>query len=101
MDFDKPVRKNTHCYDHYCIRMEEMRQSVRIMRQCIDKLRRPDGKGPVMYQDNKIVPPRRGEMKRSMEGLIQSLKPYPGGFHLPPGEVFAAVGGPKGEFGVY
>jgi len=101
MDFDIPVGRNGDCYDRYCIRMEEMRQSIRIMRQCIDKLRRPDGKGPVMYQDNKIVPPRRGEMKRSMEALIHHFKLYTEGFHVPAGEVYAAVEAPKGEFGVY
>jgi NADH-quinone oxidoreductase subunit D len=101
MDFDIPVGKNGDCYDRYCIRMEEMRQAVRIMRQCIDKLRRPDGKGPVMYQDNKIAPPRRGEMKRSMEALIHHFKLYTEGFHVPAGEVYAAVEAPKGEFGVY
>jgi NADH-quinone oxidoreductase subunit D len=101
MDFDIPVGKNGDCYDRYCIRMEEMRQSIRIMRQCIDKLRRPEGKGPVMYQDNKIAPPRRGEMKRSMEALIHHFKLYTEGFHVPAGEVYAAVEAPKGEFGVY
>jgi NADH-quinone oxidoreductase subunit D len=101
MDFDIPVGKNGDCYDRYCIRMEEMRQSVRIMRQCIDKLRRPDGQGPVIYQDNKISPPRRGEMKRSMEALIHHFKLYTEGFHVPAGEVYAAVEAPKGEFGVY
>jgi len=101
MEFDIPVGKNGDCYDRYCIRMEEMRQSTRVMRQCIDKLRQPDGKGPVMYQDNKIVPPRRGEMKRSMEALIHHFKLYTEGFHVPAGEVYAAVEAPKGEFGVY
>jgi NADH-quinone oxidoreductase subunit D len=101
MDFDIPVGKNGDCYDRYCIRMEEMRQAVRIMRQCIDKLRQPDGKGPVMYQDNKIVPPRRDEMKRSMEALIHHFKLYTEGFKVPAGEVYAAVEAPKGEFGVY
>ena len=101
MEFDIPVGKNGDCYDRYCIRMEEMRQAIRIMRQCVDKLRQPDGKGPVMYQDNKIVPPRRGEMKRSMEALIHHFKLYTEGFHVPAGEVYAAVEAPKGEFGVY
>jgi NADH-quinone oxidoreductase subunit D len=101
IDFDIPVGKNGDCYDRYCIRMEEMRQSVRIMRQCIDKLRHPDGQGPVIYQDNKISPPRRGEMKRSMEALIHHFKLYTEGFHVPAGEVYAAVEAPKGEFGVY
>src|SRR5207245_8096386 len=67
MDFDIPVGKNGDCYDRYCIRMEELRQSVRIMKQCIEKLREPEGQGLVAVEDNKIFPPRRGEMKRSME----------------------------------
>jgi NADH-quinone oxidoreductase subunit D len=67
MDFDIPIGKNGDCYDRYLIRMEEMRQSVGIMKQCIEKLRAKDGQGPVIVQDNKIAPPRRGEMKRSME----------------------------------
>src|SRR5579859_245120 len=101
MDFDVPIGKNGDCWDRYCIRMEEMRQSVRIMKQCIQKLRAPDGQGPVVVQDNKIAPPRRGEMKRSMEALIHHFKLYTEGVHVPPGEVYAAVEAPKGEFGVY
>jgi NADH-quinone oxidoreductase subunit D len=101
MDFDIPVGKNGDCYDRYCIRMEEMRQSVRIMKQCIAKLRAPDGQGPVVIDDNKITPPRRGEMKKSMEALIHHFKLYTEGFHVPAGEVYAAVEAPKGEFGVY
>jgi NADH-quinone oxidoreductase subunit D len=101
MDFDIPVGKNGDCYDRYCIRMEEMRQSVRIMRQCIEKLRAADGQGPVAVEDNKIFPPRRSEMKRSMEALIHHFKLYTEGFHVPAGEVYAAVEAPKGEFGVY
>ena len=101
MDFDVPIGKNGDCYDRYLIRMEEMRQSVRIMRQCIAKLRAPDGQGPVAVQDNKIFPPRRGEMKRSMEALIHHFKLYTEGFRVPAGEVYAAVEAPKGEFGVY
>jgi NADH-quinone oxidoreductase subunit D len=101
MDFDIPIGKNGDCYDRYCIRMEEMRQSVRIMRQCIQKLRAPDGQGPVVVADNKIAPPRRGEMKRSMEALIHHFKLYTEGVHVPAGEVYAAVEAPKGEFGVY
>src|SRR3954463_15714958 len=81
--------------------MEEMRQSVRIMKQCIAKLRAPDGQGPVLIDDNKIAPPRRGEMKRSMEALIHHFKLYTEGFHTPAGEVYACVEAPKGEFGVY
>jgi NADH-quinone oxidoreductase subunit D len=101
MDFDIPTGRNGDCYDRYCIRMEEMRQSVRIMKQCIHKLRSPDGAGPVSVQDNKIVPPRRGEMKRSMEALIHHFKLFTEGFHVPAGEVYVAVEAPKGEFGVY
>ena len=101
LDFDIPVGKNGDCYDRYCIRMEEMRQSVRIMKQCIEKLRAPEGQGPVAVDDNKIVPPQRGEMKRSMEALIHHFKLYTEGFHVPAGEVYAAVEAPKGEFGVY
>ena len=101
MDFDIPIGKNGDCYDRYCIRMEEMRQSVRIMKQCIEKLRAADGQGPVAVEDNKIFPPRRSEMKRSMEALIHHFKLYTEGFHVPAGEVYVAVEAPKGEFGVY
>jgi NADH-quinone oxidoreductase subunit D len=101
LDFDIPVGKNGDCFDRYCIRMEEMRQSVRIMKQCIAKLREPAGQGPVSLADNKIVPPRREEMKRSMEALIHHFKLYTEGYHVPAGEVYAAVEAPKGEFGVY
>ena len=94
-----PVGKNGDCYDRYCIRMEEMRQSVRIMKQCIAKLRTTPG--PVTVEDNKIVPPKRGEMKRSMEALIHHFKLYTEGYHVPAGEVYAAVEAPKGEFGVF
>ena len=101
LDFDIPVGKNGDNYDRYCIRMEEMRQSVRIMKQCLEQLRSPGGQGPVKIMDNKIVPPKRGEMKRSMEALIHHFKLYTEGFHVPAGEVYAAVEAPKGEFGVY
>jgi NADH-quinone oxidoreductase subunit D len=102
MQFDIPIGKNGDCYDRYLIRMEEMRQSVRIMKQCIAKLRAEDGQGPVTVHDNnKIVPPRRAEMKRSMEALIHHFKLYTEGYHVPAGEVYAAVEAPKGEFGVY
>ncbi len=101
MDFDIPIGKNGDCYDRYLIRMEEMRQSVRIMRQCIEKLRADDGGGPVMSTDAKVAPPRRGEMKRSMEAHIHHFKLYTEGLHVPAGEVYAAVEAPKGEFGVY
>ncbi len=101
MDFDIPVGKNGDCYDRYLVRMEEMRQSIKIMKQCIKKLRQPSGKGPVVVEDNKIVPPRRAEMKRSMEALIHHFKLYTEGYHVPAGEAYAAVEAPKGEFGVY
>jgi NADH-quinone oxidoreductase subunit D len=99
MDFDIPIGKNGDCYDRYHIRMEEMRQSTRIMLQCLDRLDKE--RGPVSTKDNKIVPPTRGEMKRSMEALIHHFKLYTEGFHVPAGEVYAAVEAPKGEFGVY
>ncbi|MBX9822776.1 NADH-quinone oxidoreductase subunit D [Afipia birgiae] len=101
MDFDIPIGKNGDCYDRYCIRMEEMRQSVRIMKQCIEKLRAPEGQGPVVVEDNKIAPPKRSEMKRSMEALIHHFKLYTEGVRVPAGEVYAAVEAPKGEFGVF
>ena len=101
MDFDIPIGKNGDCYDRYCIRVEEMRQSIKIMQQCITKLREPAGQGPVSIVDNKIVPPKRGQMKQSMEALIHHFKLYTEGFHVPAGEVYAAVEAPKGEFGVY
>jgi len=79
--------------------MEEMRQSLRIMRQCCALLRQTPG--PVLTLDNKVAPPRRAEMKQSMEALIHHFKLYSEGFHVPQGEVYAAVEAPKGEFGVY
>jgi NADH-quinone oxidoreductase subunit D len=101
LDFDIPIGKNGDNYDRYCIRMEEMRQSIRIMKQCLERLNSRDGQGPVHVADHKIVPPRREEMKRSMEALIHHFKLYTEGFKVPPGEVYAAVEAPKGEFGVY
>ncbi|HEV7255628.1 MAG TPA: NADH-quinone oxidoreductase subunit D [Mesorhizobium sp.] len=101
MDFDIPVGKNGDCYDRYLIRMEEMRQSARIMRQCVEKLSGPDKIGPVSNLDGKVVPPKRAQMKRSMEALIHHFKLYTEGFRVPAGEVYAAVEAPKGEFGVY
>ena len=97
LDFDIPVGKNGDCFDRYLVRIEEMRQSVRIMRQCLQKM--PDG--PVRTDDQKVVPPSRSEMKRSMEALIHHFKLYTEGFHVPPGETYAAVEAPKGEFAVY
>jgi NADH-quinone oxidoreductase subunit D len=101
MEFDIPVGRHGDNYDRQVIRMEEMRQSVRIMKQCIEKLSGAGGQGPVSAIDNKIVPPSRAEMKRSMEALIHHFKLYTEGFHVPAGEVYAAVEAPKGEFGVY
>ncbi|RUV19458.1 NADH-quinone oxidoreductase subunit D [Mesorhizobium sp. M7A.F.Ca.MR.245.00.0.0] len=101
MDFDIPVGKNGDCYDRYLVRMEEMRQSVRIMKQCLEKLRSPEGQGPVALPNQKITPPRRATMKRSMEATIQHFKLYTEGHRVPAGEVYAAVEAPKGEFGVY
>lgn len=100
-DFDIPIGKNGDCYDRYLIRMEEMRQSVSIMKQAIALLNSAEGKGPVSVTDNKVVPPKRGEMKRSMEALIHHFKLYTEGYKVPEGEVYAAVEAPKGEFGVY
>ncbi|VEJ45399.1 NADH-quinone oxidoreductase subunit D [Bartonella vinsonii] len=101
MEFDIPVGKNSDCYDRYLIRMEEMRQSAKIMRQCVERLLSTEKSGPVSSLDRKIVPPKRSEMKSSMEALIHHFKLYTEGFHTPPGEVYVAVEAPKGEFGVY
>ena len=101
LDFDIPVGKNGDNYDRQVIRMEEMRQSVRIMRQCLDRLRSSEGQGPVAARDGKVVPPPRAYMKRSMEAVIHHFKLYTEGFHVPPGEIYACVEAPKGEFGVY
>jgi NADH-quinone oxidoreductase subunit D len=97
LDFQIPVGKNGDCYDRYCMRMEEMRQAVKIIKQCIEKM----PSGPVVTADHKISPPRRAEMKTSMEALIHHFKLYTEGFHVPAGEAYAAVEAPKGEFGVY
>jgi len=101
MEFDVPVGKNGDNYDRYLIRMIEMRQATRIMKQCVEKLSSAENAGPVSIVDNKIVPPKRAEMKRSMEALIHHFKLYTEGYHVPEGEVYAAVEAPKGEFGVY
>jgi NADH-quinone oxidoreductase subunit D len=101
MDFDIPVGKNCDNYDRQVIRMEEMRQSTKIMRQCVGKLMAATGQGPVVSGQGKVVPPTRAEMKHSMEALIHHFKLYTEGFHVPAGEVYAAVEAPKGEFGVY
>jgi len=97
MDFDVPVGKNGDCYDRYLIRMYEMRESVKIIRQCLERM--PLGR--VMTDDRKIAPPPRGDMKGSMEALIHHFKLYTEGYHVPAGETYTAVEAPKGEFGVY
>ncbi len=99
LDFDIPVGTNGDCYDRYLVRIEEMRQSNRIIRQCIDWLRR--NPGPVMVDDHKVAPPPREEMKRDMEALIHHFKLFTEGYCVPEGEVYAAVEHPKGEFGIY
>jgi NADH-quinone oxidoreductase subunit D len=97
MDFDVPVGRHGDCFDRYLVRMAEMRQSLRIMAQCLDQM----PLGPVKINDYKVVPPPRLELKRSMEALIHHFKLYTEGFHVPAGETYAAVEAPKGEFGVY
>ncbi|MEZ5798470.1 MAG: NADH-quinone oxidoreductase subunit D [Paracoccaceae bacterium] len=99
-DFAIPVGKNGDCYDRYLCRMAEMRESTKIIKQAVAKLRAPEGQGDVLAR-GKITPPKRGEMKTSMEALIHHFKLYTEGFHVPAGEVYAAVEAPKGEFGVY
>jgi NADH-quinone oxidoreductase subunit D len=97
MDFDVPVGRHGDCFDRYLIRVEEMRQSLRIIKQCCEKM--PDG--PVSVANNKVTPPARAEMKRSMEALIHFFKLYSEGYHVPAGETYSVVEAPKGEFGVY
>ncbi|MFZ5491654.1 MAG: NADH-quinone oxidoreductase subunit D [Pseudomonadota bacterium] len=99
LDFQIPVGVNGDCYDRYLVRVAEMRQSNRIVRQCVDWLRA--NPGPVMLADHKITPPSRTEMKADMEALIHHFKLFTEGYSVPPGEVYAAVEAPKGEFGVY
>jgi len=99
MDFDIPVGINGDCYDRYLVRVEEMRQANRIVRQCIDWLR--ENPGPVITANHKVAPPTREEMKENMEELIHHFKLFSEGIHVPAGEVYAAVEAPKGEFGVY
>jgi NADH-quinone oxidoreductase subunit D len=99
MDFDVPVGTNGDCYDRYLVRIEEMRQANRIIRQCVDWLRA--NPGPVIVDNHKIAPPSREEMKTNMEELIHHFKLFTEGMHVPPGESYAAVEHPKGEFGVY
>jgi NADH-quinone oxidoreductase subunit D len=101
MEFDIPVGKHGDCYDRAVIRMEEMRQSTGIMKQCVEKLLKAENRGPVSVANHKISSPSRGEMKRSMEALIHHFKLFTEGYRVPAGEVYAAVEAPKGEFGVY
>nr|WP_217497960.1 NADH-quinone oxidoreductase subunit D [Sphingomonas zeae] len=97
VDFDVPVGTSGDCYDRFMVRVEEVRQSARIMKQCLAQM--PEG--PVLATDRKVTPPKRGEMKRSMEALIHHFKLYTEGYHVPAGEVYVATESPKGEFGVY
>jgi len=97
VDFDVPIGKHGDCYDRYLVRIEEMRQSLRIIQQCLERM--PGG--PVKVSDRKISPPPRAEMKSSMEALIHHFKLYTEGYHVPEGETYAAVEAPKGEFAVY
>ena len=99
MDFDIPIGTNGDCYDRYLVRIQEMRESNRIIKQCIDWLRVNDG--PIMLDNNKVAPPKREEMKSDMESLIHHFKLFTEGFCLPEGEAYAAVEHPKGEFGCY
>ncbi len=99
VDFDVPLGSNGDCYDRYLVRVEEMRQSNRIIRQCVDWLRR--NPGPVMVRNFKVAPPSREEMKDDMEALIHHFKLFTEGYSVPAGETYAAVEAPKGEFGCY
>ncbi|MFN3818673.1 NADH-quinone oxidoreductase subunit D [Blastomonas sp.] len=97
MEFDIPVGTRGDCYDRFMVRVEEVRQSAKIIKQCLAQM--PEG--PIASLDRKVVPPKRGEMKQSMEALIHHFKLYTEGFHVPAGEVYVATESPKGEFGVY
>jgi NADH-quinone oxidoreductase subunit D len=97
MEFDIPVGTKGDCYDRFMVRAEEVRQSIRIAKQCL----RDMPEGPIASDDRKVVPPKRGEMKQSMEALIHHFKLYTEGFHVPEGSVYVATESPKGEFGVY
>jgi len=99
MDFDIPVGTNGDCYDRYLVRVEEMRQSCRIIRQCVQWLQ--DHPGPVMAPDHKVTPPSRVDMKTNMEAMIHHFKLFTEGYVVPPGEAYAAIEHPKGEFGIY
>jgi NADH-quinone oxidoreductase subunit D len=99
LDFDIPVGVNGDCYDRYLVRMEEFRQSNRIIKQCVAWLR--DNPGPVITDNHKIAPPSRVDMKQNMEEMIHHFKLFTEGFHVPPGEAYVAIEHPKGEFGIY
>ena len=99
LDFDIPVGKEGDCYDRYLVRIEEMRESNKIIKQCIRWLR--GNPGAVISKDNKVAPPKREDMKEDMEAMIHHFKLFTEGFHLPEGEAYAAVEHPKGEFGIY
>jgi NADH-quinone oxidoreductase subunit D len=97
VEFDVPVGRNGDCFDRFLVRMMEMRESVKIIKQCLAQMR----PGPIKVQDNKISPPKRAEMKRSMEALIHHFKLFTEGYHVPAGATYTATESPKGEFGVY
>ncbi len=97
VEFGVPVTRNGDCYDRYLVRVAEMRESVKIIKQCLAKMK----PGPIKVQDRKFTPPKRAEMKRSMEALIHHFKLYTEGYHVPAGSTYSVVESPKGEFGVY
>ena len=97
VDFEVPVGKKGDCFDRYLVRIEEMRQSISIINQCLNKIK----SGPISIEDNKITPPKRNQMKKSMEALIHHFKLFTEGYRVPAGQVYSAVEAPKGEFGVY
>ena len=97
MEFDIPIGKHGDCYSRYLVRVAEMRQSLRIIRQCLEQM----PQGPVLSEDRRVAPPRRAEMKDSMEAMIQHFKHYTEGIHVPAGDIYQAVEAPKGEFAVY
>ena len=99
LNFDIPIGTNGDSYDRYLVRIQEFRESNKIIKQCVDWLR--NNPGPVITSDHKVAPPSRVEMKQNMEELIHHFKLFTEGFHVPPGEVYAAVEHPKGEFGIY
>jgi NADH-quinone oxidoreductase subunit D len=99
MDFDIPIGTNGDCYDRYLVRVQEMREANKIIKQCIDWLR--VNPGPVITDNHKVAPPSREEMKTNMEELIHHFKLFTEGIHVPPGEAYAAIEHPKGEFGIY